>query len=235
MTIEDEVRLGSQLVRYRIRRSDRALRMRLRIVPGQGLEVVLPRGVALREAAAFVRRERVWVLRQLATLPVVGDNDIADGTVVAAHGETLTVRITTGAANRARRAGDVLHVTCSAGIPASVVIERWYRREARRIFAERAQAHAAVLGVAFDRITVKDTRSRWGSCSAKGNLNFSWRLLLAPPAVLDYVVAHEVAHLCELNHSPRFWAIVAHLCPDYRTHRLWLRQHGRTLAAWPAG
>jgi predicted metal-dependent hydrolase len=231
--IEDEIRLGSRIVRYQVRRSDRAQRMRLRVIPGKGLEVVLPRGSTLREAATFVRRERDWVLRQLDALRVVGDADLAHGAQVPYLGSTLVVRLAGGASNRARRAGDVLHVTRREGSPAHAVVERWYRTEARRVLRERVLAHAATLGVEIGRIAVKDTRSRWGSCSSKGNLNFSWRLLLAPWEVLDYVVAHEVAHLKEMNHSPRFWAIVEQLCPDYRVHRAWLRTHGASLAAWP--
>jgi predicted metal-dependent hydrolase len=232
--IEDEVRLGSRVVRYQVRRSDRARRMRMRVIPGKGIEVVLPRGFALREAASFVRRERDWVLRQLDTLAIVGDSTLSDGAKVPYLGDTLVVSITPGTANRVRRAGDKLHVTLTEGTPAHAAVESWYRREARHVLRERALLHAATLGVEIGRIAIKDTRSRWGSCSSKGNLNFSWRLLLAPDAVMDYVVAHEVAHLRELNHSPRFWAIVAHICPTYRTQRSWLRQHGPTLAAWPA-
>jgi len=88
---------------------------------------------------------------------------------------------------------------------------------------------AAILGVIYSRLTIRDGRSRWGSCSSLGGLNFSWRLILAPPEILDYVVIHELAHLRELNHSPRFWAIVAAHCPAYRTHQRWLKEHGAAL------
>jgi predicted metal-dependent hydrolase len=231
--IEEQIRLGSHVVRYTVRRSDRARRMRLRIIPGKGLEVVLPRGFAMREAAAFVRRERDWVLRALDQIVVSDQVDLVDGAVVPFLGEILTLRLHNGSTNRVRRSGDMLLVARADGIPAPDLIESWCRKEARRVFRERALLHAGSLGVEIGRIAVKDTRSRWGSCSEKGNLNFSWRLMLAPFEVMDYVVAHEVAHLCELNHSSRFWSIVETICPDYRRHRLWLRRNGGMLAAWP--
>ena len=235
-TIEDVITLGGREVRYSIRRSARARRMSLRVLPGIGLEVVLPRGFSLREASTLVRRNQGWVLRSLDRLKVsdVQRIELADGASLPFIGTTLTLRVA-GAASRnsARRNGDILTVSLTAGTPPAAAVENWYRAQAKKLATERAAVHAVALGVEFGRITIKDTRSRWGSCSSKGNLNFSWRLLLGPEAVLDYVIAHEVAHLKELNHSPAFWAHVATLCPDFKTHRAWLRKHGRELAAWP--
>ncbi len=109
------------------------------------------------------------------------------------------------------------------------------REAARQRCLAATEVHAARLGQPFGRITLRDTRGRWGSCTAAGDLMFSWRLILAPDAVLDYVAAHEVAHLAEMNHSPRFWAAVARLCPDYAAQRDWLRQHGASLMAYDFG
>jgi predicted metal-dependent hydrolase len=92
--------------------------------------------------------------------------------------------------------------------------------------------HCATIGKAPGRMTLRDPRSRWGSCSSKGDLMFSWRLIMAPPEVLDYVAAHEVAHLVEMNHSARFWAVCKRLCPATDTHRKWMRAHGAELLAW---
>lgn len=235
-TIEDVVTLGGREVRYSIRRSARARRMSLRVLPGVGLEVVLPRGFSLREASTLVRRNQGWVLRALDRLKLSDEArvELVDGASLPFVGSTLTLHILNGASrNSARRQGNVLTVSLTAGTPPAAAVESWYRAQAKRLAGERASMHAAALGVAFGRIAIKDTRSRWGSCSSKGNLNFSWRLLLGPEAVLDYVVAHEVAHLKELNHSPAFWSHVATLCPDFKAQRAWLRKHGRELAVWP--
>jgi predicted metal-dependent hydrolase len=233
---EAEIRLGGELVRYRVRRSVRARRMSLRVIPGQGLEVVLPRGATTREAAAFVRREQQWVLDALAKLArrAAESVPLADGGPLPYLGATLILRLTRGGRTTVRRSGDELRLQLMDGVALTAALETWYRAEARRVLSERVAVHVAALGVTPGRIAIKDTRSRWGSCSSKGNLNFSWRLLLAPFAVMDYVVAHEVAHLSELNHSPRFWATVEALCPDYRIHRAWLRSHGPDLATWPS-
>jgi len=235
-TIEDVITLGGHEVRYSIRRSVRARRMSLRVLPGTGLEVVLPPGFSMREASTLVRRNQGWVLRALDKLAVAAKAriELADGASLPYTGATLTLRLATGASrNSARRHGDILTVSLTAGTPPAAVVESWYRAQAKRLTTERATVHAATLVVEFGRIAIKDTRSRWGSCSSKGNLNFSWRLLLGPETVLDYVVAHEVAHLKELNHSPAFWAHVATLCPDYKAQRAWLRKRGSELAAWP--
>jgi predicted metal-dependent hydrolase len=108
-------------------------------------------------------------------------------------------------------------------------LEAWYRRQADTIFAERLAHANGIYGFQYARVSVKAQKTRWGSCSKLGNLNFNWRLLLAPLSVLDYVVVHELCHLKELNHSARFWQLVARGCPDYAVHRRWLRQHGREL------
>lgn len=235
-TIEDVITLGGREVRYSVRRSARARRMSLRVLPVIGLEVVLPRGFSLREASTLVRRNQGWVLRALDRMKAADAVrvELVDGAVLPFLGETLTLRIVRGAGRTSvRRNGAVLTVSLPDGLLPHEAIERWYRAQARQLATERVALHAARLGVPFGRVTIKDTRSRWGSCSSKGNLNFSWRLLLGPEEVLDYVVVHEVAHLKELNHSPAFWSHVATLCPDYKTHRSWLRKHGRELAAWP--
>ena len=108
-------------------------------------------------------------------------------------------------------------------------LEAWYRRQAQTAFRARLEQLIKPYGFVYGRVSVKGQKSRWGSCSRQGNLNFNWRLLLAPPAVLDYVVIHELCHLKEMNHSARFWQLVARTCPDYATHRRWLRLHGREL------
>lgn len=102
-----------------------------------------------------------------------------------------------------------------------------YRCEAGNILAARAAYYAEQMGVDYGRITVKETKTRWGSCSTKGNLNFHWKLVLMPPEILDYVVVHELAHRKEMNHSERFWRIVGSVLPDYKERRKWLRENGR--------
>ncbi len=113
-------------------------------------------------------------------------------------------------------------------------LRKWLRAQAREDLSARVAIHAKTLKVTVGRLFVRDQTSRWGSCSQQKNLSFSWRLVLAPPAVLDYVAAHEVAHIREMNHSPRFWRLVAHCQPDYKIHRRWLKENGAQLHRYGA-
>lgn len=130
-----------------------------------------------------------------------------------------------------RADGDVLVLGRSAEDPRPpvMVLEEWYREEAKDFLYERVRHWAEQIGVQYRRMAIKDQRTLWGSCSKDGNLNFNWRLVMAPAEVLDYVVVHELAHLLEMNHSKRFWAVVTRQCPDHKAHRRWLREHSRDL------
>lgn len=108
-------------------------------------------------------------------------------------------------------------------------LEKRYIEAAREYFPKRVSYFLPLTGGSFQRITIRDQKTRWGSCSAGGTLSFNWRLMLAPPAVLDYVVVHELCHLTYMNHSAAFWALVESVCPDYRIHRKWLKEHGQEL------
>jgi len=130
-----------------------------------------------------------------------------------------------------------------AGVPKSLpenlvraevrrLVEGWLRAQAKRVLGERVRDVCRLHGLSFGAITIKDTRSRWGSCSVRRNLNFNWRLIMAPPWVIDYLVVHETAHLDEMNHSDRFWRLVEQRCPDYRNHEAWLKSCGATLLTW---
>jgi len=105
-------------------------------------------------------------------------------------------------------------------------LEAVYRKKARKQLEDRAAYYAGLMGVTYNRITVRAAKTRWGSCSARGNLNFHWKLILMPPEVLDYVVVHELAHRREMNHSSRFWAEVERIMPDYKRRRKWLKENG---------
>ncbi len=108
-------------------------------------------------------------------------------------------------------------------------LERWYRKEAQQIINEKVTEFAGRLGVSYEDIRIKDQKSRWGSCSSKGNLNFNWRIIMAPETVCDYVVIHELCHLVYLNHSEQFWNLVESICPQYRQYKKWLKDHGTEL------
>lgn len=219
-------------VAVRLEVNPRARRLILRLDRAAGEAVaVAPSKRLLPEAAAFAEARLDWIVRQLdaasaAALP------LSEGAVVPLRG--VPTRLTREGPGRlpSLDAGDP-QVLRLPGAPETLAAraERYFRRAAKDDLAAAVARHAGRLGVTWRRISVKDTRSRWGSCSADGNLAFSWRLVFASPDILDYVAAHEVAHLVEMNHSPAFWATVERTCPDWKRARRWLRNEGAGLHA----
>jgi predicted metal-dependent hydrolase len=213
---------------YTVRRSDRARRVRVRVDPRSGeVEVVLPRRAAAREAAGAVVELRGWIARRRAEVALAQARVAARDGTVPYLGVDLLLRAEPGR-TRVHRRGDVLLVPADEAT-AHAAIERWYRRQARAEIAPRLDAAAAALGESYTKLTIRDQRTRWGSCSSSGAMSFNWRLLLAPDAVLEYVVRHEACHLAVMDHSPRFWGLMGRLMPGYEVPRRWLRDHGATL------
>jgi hypothetical protein len=215
-------------VAVKVQLNPRARRIVMRVNPTTGdVIVTAPSRGGMASAFAFVRGETQWIARQLRHLPK--PVALMPGAVVPFLGVAHPVRHaqTRGPAPVWRDSGALL----VSGRPehAPRRLTDFFKREARALLSARAVEYAARLGVRPGRVTVRDTKSRWGSCSQSGSLSFSWRLILAPEFVRDYVVAHEVAHLKEMNHSPRFWAQVKILSPDMVRARQWLRENGRTL------
>jgi len=212
---------------YRIRRSDRARRVRVSVDAHGAVEVVLPRRTPASAAPAAIEELRPWIERRLHAATVLRATIAARGTTLPYLDAQLTLTPQPGR-TRAHRAQDALLVPAEADA-AQLAIERWYRRAAAREIAPRLDIAAAALGTSYTTLSIRAQRTRWGSCSSTGAMSFNWRLLLAPAAVLDYVVWHEACHLRVMDHSPRFWALVRRHCPGYEEPRRWLRLHGATL------
>jgi hypothetical protein len=232
------ISLGDATITYRHRVSRRARRLRFEVRPGNGLEVTTPPGVSVARIEAVMREKTDWITKMLvryAQPPLsVVETPLQSGALLPFAGGQLRLELEIGHPGRRKTAvmeEGTLRLILNSLSPDVVraAIEGWYRRQARHVFAERAAHWNTQFGYNYGRIAIRDQKSRWGSCSRQGNLNFNWRLLLAPLVVLDYIVIHELAHLKEGNHSPRFWALVAEQCPDYRDQRAWLRQHGPEL------
>jgi predicted metal-dependent hydrolase len=212
-------------VAYSIRRSERARRVRVTVGLDRGVEVVLPRRAPARDAEAAVRELRPWIERRMRELDAARATLAERGGTVPYLGTPLRLAPEPGRA-RVHRRGDVLLVPEGDPRPA---LERWYRTRAREEIGTRLDHATALAGTRYERLAIRAQRSRWASCSSTGVMSFNWRLLLAPEPVVDYVVWHEVCHLEIMDHSSRFWALVARRCPDHREHARWLRRHGRTL------
>lgn len=214
-----------------LRRSGRARRFSLRVSRLDGrVTLTLPCRAREAEALAFARDHEGWIRRALESVPQTAR--VGFGTLLPFEGRPLALR--PGVGRSVRIEGDSLLVP---GDPDAMAarLAAFLRVRARDRLAAACDRHAAALGRPYARLTLRDTRSRWGSCTADGSLMFSWRLILAPPEVLDYVAAHEVAHLAEMNHSPAFWAVVGRLMPGYQPHRIWLKRQGQALHGFRFG
>jgi predicted metal-dependent hydrolase len=222
-------------IAYRIRRSERARHARI-LVDAGGVEVVVPRRFPLHEVEPFVEEKRAWIERTLrrmretdAELPRAR---LEHGGQAGYLGELLRLAVRVDPGRRREhvaRHGDELRVALPPGTPLRDALERWYRRRARVEVAPRLDAACARAGTSYSGLQIRGQRTRWASCSSTGAMSFNWRLLLAPAEILDYVVEHEVAHLQLLDHSPRFWRLLAARCPDWREREAWLRRHGHAL------
>ncbi len=211
---------------YTVRRSERARRVRVTVDAARGVEIVLPRRTSEREAAAAMLELRPWIERRVAELERARAAVAARGDTVPYLGGVLTLIREPGRTRVHRRGEELLVPGGPDRLPA---LERWYRRAAREEIAPRLDRACARAGTSYSRLTIRGQRTRWASCSPTGAMSFNWRLLLAPEPVLDYVVWHEVCHLDVMDHSPRFWSLLARRCPDYREHARWLRRNGATL------
>lgn len=214
-----------------LRRSARARRISLRISQLDGrVTLTLPNRVPEREALAFAQEKEAWIRKHLAAR--VADVPVGLGAVVPVGGRPHEVVAGSG---RKIRFDDGRVVVPGAPERAGPRLAGHLKAIARARLSEASDHYAAKLGKPYSAITLRDTRSRWGSCTAQGRLMYSWRLILGPPEVLDYVAAHEVAHLAQMNHAPVFWEEVERIYGDYKEPRAWLRRQGSELHRYRFG
>jgi len=216
---------GEPSIAVYLRRSARARRISLRISRLDGkVTLTLPNRVPETEGLAFAHQKQDWIRRQLQERPEVIEVDL--GVSIPFQGELLDV--VGGSGKGVRIEGDTLCVP-PAKAGAGRRVEAFLKAQARDRLVAATDEYATALGRGYRKFTLRDTRSRWGSCTSEGGLMFSWRLIMAPEEVLRYVAAHEVAHLEQMNHSPKFWALVERLYGPHQAERRWLKAHGEKL------
>lgn len=229
-----EIELDGVPVSIAVKVSARSRSFRLSL-PAAGPLLTLPEGARWVDAQAFLNRHRHWLA---ARLPRAAQAQRLE------TGKTIPLR---GVPHRVEATGQIRGRVAAEETPDGPVIlvpghaahqprrlYDWLRAEALADLNRQSQYHADRLGVSVKQVRLRSQSSRWGSCSSTGNINYNWRLILAPPHVLDYVAAHEVAHIVEMNHSPAFWATVTRTLPDMERGKAWLKAHGRDLMAWQA-
>ncbi|PIX27218.1 MAG: M48 family peptidase [Chloroflexi bacterium CG_4_8_14_3_um_filter_45_15] len=202
-----------------------------------GLMVVIPKSYEIRQVPDLLEMKRGWILGKFVKYAEVqrlsANQELKSGDSIPYLGRNLKVvkEQNNGNANSVKLEQNKLLVSLkSASSRLNVTLERWYRMQAVKLIGKRASELSPLLGLTYNRLVIRGQRTRWGSCSHKGNLSFNWKLLMAPEPVIDYVIIHELAHLKEMNHTKRFWELVAEYCPRWREHKKWLKDHETELA-----
>ena len=236
------IELNGQPIAYAVRVSKRAKRISVRYSLQKGLEVVYPPGLHQPTPETLLLERSDWILSALDKFSVAQANlprrQYRAGEVFFFRGASyklLLERSTTGSKISVRLTEDCLAVSSpdpplgAKGGATRSAIERFYRQKARCYLPKRVRELAEKHGFEYERVRIKNQKTRWGSCSAKRNINLNLRLMMAPDPAIDYVIIHELCHLREMNHRPAFWALVETYCPDYRHWKDWFRQHGPSL------
>jgi len=230
---EREHAVAGRTLPLRIVENDRARRLTLRIdAGGRGLRITVPPGISAREVERFLHRHQGWLEQRLAKVP--DRPQVGPGIKIPLRGVPHTIVHEPGRRGTVSAAlggdgpcltvhGDRLHLPRR--------IADFLKREAKREIEALVEKHCAAVGRRAKAIRFRDTTSRWGSCTSDGTLSFSWRIMMAPPPVINYLVAHEVAHLKEMNHGPKFWKLCEELCPDTDRCKAWLKRNGGALQA----
>ncbi|MBI5648660.1 MAG: M48 family metallopeptidase [Ignavibacteriae bacterium] len=232
------ITLHGRSVEYRLLRTRRNRFVRLTITVGKGLRVSAPPRFPEREIPRIIHERAAWVLEKLDEFAklerAIPRQRFTDGAPIMFLGRRhhLCIAQASNGAVHVRVRENTIHITLPAGVPAARrenmlrdVLLAWLKLQAQRIVLPRVEHYARQMRVSPSRISIRRQNTRWGSCSAKGNVNLNQMLVMAPLAVLDYVIVHELAHLSELNHSSRFWAIVDRYCPERAKHQAWLKEH----------
>jgi hypothetical protein len=234
---ERKITVNGQTISYIIKRSARAKHVRLEVRQETGLTVVVPNSYKLKHLPALLESKGNWILDKLTKYRQVqslsDEKEPKSGDTISYLGRNLEVvkRQNCRNANSIKLERNRLVVDIgSASSRLNLVLEQWYRMQAAKLINERADKLSARLGLTYNRIIIRGQKTRWGSCSHKGNLSFNWKLIMAPEPVIDYVIIHELAHLKEMNHTKRFWELVAEHCPRWCEHKKWLKDHETELA-----
>lgn len=220
------LRIGSDTVPIRYVRNHKARRYILRLQPDGSVRATVPRVGSLKQARAFVGGNREWIVRQLRKRQEQPANPTTwqHGTEILYRGETVTLHVaTTGNEQTISFADQMLRTRPTSNV--RLAVEHHLRRLAVPEITARTLELAALHKLSVRRVTVRNQRSRWGSCSRRGTISLNWRLIQSPVYVRDYIIFHELAHLREHNHSGRFWAVVAEFCADYERAEAWLKGH----------
>lgn len=219
------------MIQYQVQRNTRSRNLRLKITAKGDVVVSAPPRVSEQIITRFVHEHTDWIIKHQAQLKA--KHKISNPDEVMIFGKTYQrqVEFDKLANSPVYITGETLHIHPVSRTEASAqrTLETFLKATAQKYIIPRTKQLAKIMNTTYTTITLRDQKTRWGSCSSTGALNFNWRLVQYPPAVIDYVIVHELAHRTEMNHSARFWAIVAKYDPEYPAHRRWLKKNGSTV------
>jgi predicted metal-dependent hydrolase len=234
-----EASINGQTITYTLKRSLRAKRLRLEVRQQTGLTVIVPLSYNIRQLPRLLESKERWISSNLARFShfqsLSAEKELRSGDTIPYLGRDLELvkrenHDGVGSITLEENTLAVSPILFKNGI-LKLALEHWYRTEAAKLINERADKLSSQMGISYKRIVIRGQKTRWGSCSRKKNLSFNWKLIMAPEPVLDYVIIHELTHLKEMNHSKRFWELLAQYCPGWREYKKWLKQHEADLNA----
>jgi len=234
-----ETSIDGQTITYTVKRSLRAKRVRLEVRPQTGLTAVVPHAYKIGQLPRLLKSKERWISNNLARYrhfqSLSTKKELKSGDTVPYLGRDLEL---VKRENHSGAGSITLEVNTLLVSPKlfkngilELALERWYRTQAAKLISERIDKLSFQMGISYRRIVIRGQKTRWGSCSHKKNISFNWKLIMAPEPVIDYVIIHELTHLKEMNHSKRFWELVAQYCPRWREYKNWLKQHEADLTA----
>ncbi len=232
-----QVVLDGQAIEYTLKHSRRARYARLQMGRDGELTVFIPRLFWMERIPDLLHSKVRWILKHRLHRESQADPEkaAADSLPYLGGSLRLVLRQSPAANTEVKLDGKSLMVYLADGAALHTVIQRWYRQQAQRYLERRLAELSARMSLEFNRLTVRQARTRWGSCSLRGNISLNWKLMALPAPVIDYVMIHELAHLKHMDHSGKFWELVAKHCPDWRQHRQSLKQSESILAKWERG
>jgi predicted metal-dependent hydrolase len=237
-TEKRQTSINGQAIIYTLRRSFRARRVRLEISHSTGLIVIVPRSYPAGRLPSLIKSKERWIARHLTRLsryqPPQPPKKLKTGDTVPYLGRKLKLM------KQENHLGEcvvlqgnelALNPYLFANGLLETSLEKWYRAEAARLINDMAERLSSQMGIHYQGMLIRGQKTRWGSCSQKKNLSLNWKLVMAPQPVIEYVIIHELLHLKEMNHSKRFWELVAQYCPNWREHKKWLKEHETELTS----
>lgn len=238
----DYLKMGDIILPYQLAASPRAKRINITVANGQ-VKVTVPRGTSPDQARRFVEAKQNWIWKHVQDYQKKAPNQPLEKNFEAGEhflylGESYPLRIiyTPSSAGQIELNQEGIWLFLPAGLPQAdrankikAILHNWYKAQARTVFSNKLANYAEQLQVTYHTLRIKEQKTKWGSCSHRANINLNWKLIMAPEAVIDYVLIHELAHLRHMNHSPEFWQVVANCQPAYFANRKWLKEHGKEL------